>query len=334
MDIKTKHLAKQRDISAISATPAFPRILKIDTCNVCNYRCIFCPQSKQVNKIGSIDHDLCKKIIKDGYDAGARELCVSATGEPLVNPKLEEYIAYAKELGYEYVFFNTNGYLLDEARGIKLLDSGIDSIKLSINAGRRSYDLIHGVDAYEKVIENLRIFDRLRKERGSKCKVYVSYVAVKQTVDEIEEVKADVADITDSFMYMNANNRGGSADAVTEELYGGDDDFSFQYPCSQLFNNVYVTSEGYMVACCQDFENNMVIADLHEMSVAEAWNCEYFVSLRERYLKGDIKGTLCENCINNTHNPVTPWRAEYAGYDISEERTKDLHDRVAKLINR
>lgn len=334
MDIKKKHLEKQRDLSACNVTPPFPRIIKIDTCNVCNYRCIFCPQAKQINKIGSIDDVLCRRIIKDAYDAGARELCVSATGEPLINPRLEEYIAYAKQLGYEYVFFNTNGYLLDHERSVRLLDSGIDSVKISINAGRKSYALIHGVDAYDKVLENLREFDRLRRERHSNCKVYVSYVAVKQTTEEIEEVRKAVEGITDSFMSMNANNRGGSADAVTDEIYGGDDDFSFQYPCSQLFNNVYITSEGYMVACCQDFENNMVIADLHEISVAEAWNCEAFVSLRSRYLKGDIKGILCENCIHNTHNPVTPLNTKYAGYDISEDRTKDLHARIAQLIKR
>ena len=104
-ELEHKYLNKQRDHSGISVTPPFPKIVKIDTCNVCNYGCLFCPQAKQYKKVGNIDDALCKKIIKDSYDAGGRELCVSSTGEPLLNPRLEEYISYAKELGYTYVFF-------------------------------------------------------------------------------------------------------------------------------------------------------------------------------------------------------------------------------------
>lgn len=332
MDIKSKYLTKQCYSKEYNSSPSFPRILKIDTCNVCNYRCIFCPQAKQINKIGNIDEELCKKIIKDSYDAGARELCVSSTGEPLLNNKLEDYISYAKNLGYEYVFMNTNGYLLDDKRTEKLIESGIDSVKISINAGRKSYQLVHGVDAYEKVIENLRNFDRMRKEKNSGVKVFVSYVAIKQTVDEIEEVKNDTSKYIDSFMYMNANNRGGSADFVTDDIYAGDDEFTYRFPCSQLFNNLYVTAEGYMVACAQDFENNMVIADLHDISVSDAWNSETFVNFRENYLKGNIKGTLCENCVNNTHKLIKPLNKKYSGYEYSVDRVEDVRNRINELV--
>lgn len=119
--LKDRYLHKQRDLSAKMLYPQFPNIVKIDICNTCNYRCVFCPQATQRNetKIGCIDTELCRKIICDSYAAGARELCLSMTGEPLLNPELEDFIAYAKKLGYTYVFFNTNGYLLTEARAKK-----------------------------------------------------------------------------------------------------------------------------------------------------------------------------------------------------------------------
>lgn len=123
-ELRDRYINKQRDLSAISYRPPFPRIIKIDICNTCNYACIFYPQAKQTSKIGSIDDNLCRKIIDDAFEAGAREICLSSTGEPLLNKNLESYIALCKDIGYEYVFFNTNGFLLDEKRSLKILKGG------------------------------------------------------------------------------------------------------------------------------------------------------------------------------------------------------------------
>ena len=92
-----------------------------------------------------------------------------------------------------------------------------------------------------------------------------------------------------------------------------------------------MTSEGYLVACCQDFENNMVIADLNEMSIADAWNCNKFVEFRRQFLKHEYKNLLCDNCLNGTHNPITPIDYEKAGYQHSDTRCKDIKERIEIL---
>lgn len=335
MSIKERYLAKQKELKYVSVSPRFPRILKIDICNICNYNCIFCPQSKQINKIGCIDDNLCIKIIKDAYEAGARELCLSSTGEPLLNPNLEFYAAYARNIGYEYIFFNTNGYLLDERRANKIITEGaVDSIKLSINADEKSYYLVHGVDGFQKVISNLKNLYNIRNKEGSKCKISVSYVAVKQTRDEAESLRNKISDICDEFMVMNANNRAGSISEVDGELYAGRDEYSYSYPCSQLFNNAYVTAEGYLIACGQDFENQLIVGDLNKENIKNAWNNENFTELRKKYLDGNIKGLLCFNCINGCSEEVRPLNKELAGYKECESKKKALDKRIEELISR
>lgn len=331
MGITEKYISKQKDFSELGVKPSFPKIIKIDICNTCNYSCIFCPQSKQTGKVGSIDDDLCVSVIRDAYCAGAREICLSSTGEPLLNKNLPRYIIEAKKVGYTYVFFNTNGYLMDERWSRDVICGGVDSVKFSINADKESYNLIHGVDAYDKVISNLKIFDRIRKETGSDCRLYVSYVATKYTQSGVKQVSDDVSSYADEIMVMNANNRGGIADEVDDDLYAGDDMYSYSFPCSQIFNNLYVTAEGYVVACCQDFENNLVIADLHDMSVKDAWNCESFVSFRRRFLNQDYAGLLCDNCLNNTHNTISPLNNKVSGYEHSDKRIADIRRRIRLL---
>lgn len=332
MDFKKKYIEKQKDLTMKGVCPPFPRIVKIDVCNTCNYSCIFCPQSKQVNKKGSIDKDLCMKIIKDSYAAGARELCLSMTGEPLLNNNLEEFIRYGKKLGYEYIFFNTNGYLCDKNRGRSLLESGIDSIKFSINANEKFYHLIHGVDGFQKVIENLRNLYSYRVEISSTCKIYVSYIAVKPTIHATEQLKVYIQDYCDEFLIMNANNRAGSISELDKGLFAGNDEYSFCFPCSQLFNNVYITAEGYMIICCQDFENMTVVADLNYESVDQAWNNKRFTEFRKKYLEKDLKDTICYNCVNNSNIKAKPFLQEYAGYQESIAKINNLNNRIKELL--
>ena len=107
MNLKEEFIYKQHGNSEfIVSDPPFPKKLKIDICNSCNYNCIFCPTAIQYNKKNNIDDSLCKRIISDAYNGGAIELAFSSTGEPLLNPKLEEYILFSKNLCYEYVFVN------------------------------------------------------------------------------------------------------------------------------------------------------------------------------------------------------------------------------------
>lgn len=62
------------------------------------------------------------------------------------------------------MFFNTNGYLLTEERSEKLIKAGLDSIKVSVNASK-SYALVHGIDAFNHVVDNIKAFDGFRHRK-------------------------------------------------------------------------------------------------------------------------------------------------------------------------
>ncbi|MBD5456797.1 MAG: radical SAM protein [Lachnospiraceae bacterium] len=334
MNFKERYLKKQREKSNIMAMPPFPRIVKIDICNICNYSCIFCPQAKQSGKSGNIDDQLCLKVIEDSYHAGAREICLSSTGEPLLNPNLEKYISWAKEIGYEYVFFNTNGYLMNKVRAENILSAGVDSIKFSINAGSaENYKLIHGIDGYTRVIDNLIQLSEIRNKYAIECKLYVSYIALKPTLQEAELLKSKIASYIDDFVVMNANNRGGSI-AEIEELFVGNDDYSYSYPCSQLFHNMYISAEGYVNICCQDFENLAVVADVNEVDVKRAWNSNEFVAFREKYLMRDLEGTLCKNCIYGGKEYVIPLDKAKAYFKEDNTKKEKLQKRIITLTEK
>lgn len=258
-------------------------------------------------------------------------MCLAMRGEPLLNPHFEEYVRYAKELGYSYVFTNTNGYLMDRERGKKLLEAGLDSVKVSVNAASSSYALVHGIDGWEKVRKNIMDFDMLRKSMGSDCKLFISYVAVKQTLEEIAIVKEELSPYVDEIVTMNANTRAGSIGEVEGKLYAGDDEYTMTFPCSQLFNTVNVTAEGYMITCCQDFDNLGVLADLNNIDIVSAWNCEAFVDFRRSYLRKQWGNTLCHNCMNGVNDKVVPITENCTFYKTNEKKIKNMNDRIEQL---
>ncbi len=327
MGLKETYIAKSRTDNAPSAAPPFPQKLKLDVCNTCNYGCLFCPTAVQSKVPGNIDDALCKKIIKDAYGAGARELAVTSTGEPLLNANLESYIRFAKELGYSYVFINTNGYLLNKARAKSLLASGLDSIKVSFNAGtRETYRLVHGVDGFERVVSNIKLFHSVK----GACKLYLSYCIIRQTEPEIPVFKALLADFADDILLYNANSRGGGD--IDARLLLGDDDYAFEYPCGQLFKTAVTTAEGYLLVCCQDFDKMTVIADLNQISIANAWNSESFVHFRQRHINRDFCGTICANCLTGSTDVVIPLNGAVAGYPRLNKKTADVQARIQSLI--
>lgn len=284
----------------------FPNTISIDVANVCNYRCITCPQAKQDRNPVFINTELCKKILMDAFCAGAKEVCFSIFGEPLLNKKLVDYIAFAKHLGYEYVFLNTNGFLATLDYMVPLLEAGLDSIKFSINTFKDKYKLFHGSGDFDTVYNNLKALVEYKKEKNLAVKIFVSTVAIKSTLSDIKLIQEAINTLVDEYLIKNAFNRGGAMGAEDDYLITDVVESTLKFPCSQLYTIATITSEGYLVICCQDFFNQTIMADLNLCSIQDAWNNEVFVNYRKNHNMGNIKGTLCNNCLNGVQDEVYP----------------------------
>lgn len=70
-------------------------------------------------------------------------------------------------------------------------------------------------------------------------------------------------------------------------------------PCNMIFNRLHVTYQGYLTACCVDFNNMMAIADLNTTPLKSAWNSSEFIELRRQHLEKNIGNNMCYMCIHN-----------------------------------
>ena len=304
--------------------------LLIEVTNHCNNKCIFCYNHcmKRIKK--NIDEKLCKKVLNEAYELGCREIGFYVTGEPLLNTKLGEYISYAKEIGYKYIYITTNGILANLNKVKYLYENGLNSIKYSINAENdEDYKFIHGTNNFEKVIKNLKDVYKWKLKNNIPLKVYVSYIATKYT-NNTKKIKDLFDKVCDEFVIMQAINQGGLMPNIKETLSNNvntEIDNTIKLPCNYPFNSVIVTVEGYLTACCMDFENFLAYADLNKQSLKDSWNNNIIKQLRKMHLENNVDGTICENCIKNNLNIPNPLNKELCKlekYDIFCNHLNDV----------
>lgn len=294
-------------------TPAFPRNCLVELSNFCNHKCIFCTNPRMERKKGRLSIDIYKKFINDAYELGLREVGLYTTGEPFVVKNINDYIKIAKDAGIEYIYITTNGALATPERLVSAVESGLNSIKFSVNAGsKETYKLVHGVDDYDKVIEHIKFISNYRKDNNINMRIMVSCVVTKflEDLDEKEKLKDTILPYVDEIAFWGVSGQMGQsleqlnliASSMTEDM----PPMGSAKPCSMLWNRFHLTHEGYLSLCCVDYENSLVYADLNIDSVKESWHNQVIKNMRKKHQKQTLDGTLCKNCLYGTRDEVYP----------------------------
>lgn len=146
----------------------------IETTNLCNLNCDFCIKNRRKNEIMTIQNF---KIILSKIKNYTNYIYLHILGEPLLNPKINEFILLASNEGFN-INITTNGYLINKIKGNK----NIRQVNISLH----SFDIKYNVEL-KKYLNN--IFDSA--EELIKNDTYVSlrlWVKNKYSEDIINEV--------------------------------------------------------------------------------------------------------------------------------------------------
>jgi radical SAM protein with 4Fe4S-binding SPASM domain len=111
-------------------------------------------------------------------------------GEPLLNEALPAMIRHLKKRKKPVeVLFNSNGILLDEPWQAKLIEAGLDELRISLDAASpEGYRLVRNSGKFERVVNNLRRFsNRLRLEKISKPRMSLWYLGTRENIAELPD---------------------------------------------------------------------------------------------------------------------------------------------------
>src|SRR5271154_6111416 len=109
-----------------------PVCLYLETTNRCNLLCTTCPRTyAELEPPADMSWELFTSIVDQLPDL--QRAVLHGVGEPMLVKNLPRMIRYLKDRGV-YVLFNTNGTLLAPKRRQELIDTGLDELRVSLDA--------------------------------------------------------------------------------------------------------------------------------------------------------------------------------------------------------
>jgi hypothetical protein len=267
-------------------SPILPEIVQIESTNLCNAKCVFCPRDDMHRTQGIMSFELFRKIVDECADLGIAHVRVHNYGEPFMDRRLSEKVRYAKQKGIREVGMISNGSLITEHVAREIIESGLDAINISVDAsGREVFDATRLGLNYDKVIANIERLVRIRAELGRKRpKLILSFVRQNNSTDEqafIEHWRgiADKIHITDLHNWAGTLNR----------------ESDVNYPCYRPWLTFTVLWDGRVSLCCADFDGRTVLGDLNTATIREIWNAERYVAARRAHLESGGPD-ICRSC--------------------------------------
>jgi MoaA/NifB/PqqE/SkfB family radical SAM enzyme len=109
-------------------------------------------------------------------------------GEPMMVKNLPRMIRYLKDRSV-YVLFNTNGTLLAPKKRQELIDTGLDELRVSLDAAEaKSFLKVRGKNMFDRIVRNVGEFTALQREIGATTpRVSLWLTGLKETVDQLPE---------------------------------------------------------------------------------------------------------------------------------------------------
>lgn len=176
------HIAAER--GAVAA--AEPVCLYLETTNRCNLLCTTCPRTfEALEPPADMSWELFTAIV-DQFPRIAR-VVLHGVGEPMMVRALPRMIRYLKDRG-TYVLFNTNGTLLSERKGRELIDSGLDELRVSLDAAEPiAFRRVRGRDMFARIVGRVRAFRAMQRRLAAEETPRVSLwlTGLKETLGQL-----------------------------------------------------------------------------------------------------------------------------------------------------
>ena len=162
-----------------------PVCLYLEVTNRCNLLCDTCPRTfEELEPPADMSWPLFTRIV-DQVPNIAR-VVLHGVGEPMLVRDLPRMIRYLKDRG-TYVLFNTNGTLLQQKKFRALIDTGLDELRVSLDAAdRASYLRVRGKDFFNRIVRDVGAFTAFQKEIGATSPLVSLWLTgLKETVDQL-----------------------------------------------------------------------------------------------------------------------------------------------------
>jgi MoaA/NifB/PqqE/SkfB family radical SAM enzyme len=283
-----------------------PIVINFELWNECNESCVFCRSSdddiydanpqgsgKPIAK-GKMDFDFYKTVL----DSTANRLMMAIpyiNGEPLLSKDIYAAIQYAtdRRIG---TLIASNGVLLNARNSRKLLEAGLDCLKVHISGfSEPVHSIEHRRGSVEHIKENLVQFMRLRSEVGAKTIVVLDYILYQHNKHELEAARIFAYDLGLVFNIRPGNPKG----MEDSELPQSSAPLPTDKACDWLWTILSIDWDGAIYPCCDHvvWSNAERHGTVGVDDIVAAWNGIRARNMRSIHAKqGRTPLPICAQC--------------------------------------
>jgi MoaA/NifB/PqqE/SkfB family radical SAM enzyme len=298
-----------------------PKRLKVlvELTSKCNLRCGMCPLPVLRRPYEDMAWPLVEKAEREIHGLGLKLKWLHEMGEPLLYPRIDDAIRLFPEAS-----ISTNGLVLTEEVGAKLLASPLKRLRISVDSiDPKIYPQLRTGGDFDRLVDMTKKF--LEQAKGHPIRIEIQKMRSRQTMDETVD---DFRKLFELKKYKNAKviERTCEAFDVNEEtdLHG-----KF-YGCVQgaFFNWIVIFADGRVTHCCYDAHGDQVMGDLRTQSLMEIIEGDKLAAMQEAFEKRDFTNLpRCAECFK-WGGASTALNTVMQGVQMLPEGAKDVVRKV------
>ncbi|WP_411170407.1 radical SAM/SPASM domain-containing protein [Clostridium sp. MB05] len=275
----------------------------IETTNICNLSCNFCPKTSR--KLGFMSKEDFKKII-DKVKGYTNHIYLHLMGEPFLNKNLRDFLLIAEEANLK-VNITTNGTLINEVKSILISSKALRQVNLSLHSFEANdnnidfyeyinniLDFINEANRKSEVICALRLWNidtkdlkanndlnsnilRLIEEKLSLDFSLSEALIEKKNLKLKERVYLNMAE---KFSWPDIN-----LSLLSEEVF-----------CHGLRDQMGILLDGTVVPCCLDSEGKIPLGNIFTESLEDILKSERARNIYDGFSRRRAVEDLCKRC--------------------------------------
>ncbi len=291
--------------------------VRIEPTNLCNYTCVMCPRDTHDRDKGYMPMPFYTSVVDEVVMMGAKQITLVNFGEPFIDPTLEDKIKYASDKGLRtYIITNASLFHLpsqsDFAKksGEKMtkieaaVRAGLTEIRLSFyGADKEQYEKIMRGGKFEQVEKNIQMAVEMRKKYGLEITSPTTKKVMKSpeiSMFFLEFEKENSPQMTKFLEYTQ--NFADYIEVWKPHNFGNGREYREIKPekksCGRPASGpIQINWKGIVVPCCYDYNEEIPLGNVAQMTVEEMLKGPAYEKLRESHATGKFDMVpYCDNC--------------------------------------
>lgn len=303
-----------------------PVVYNIETTNACNMRCEMCPRTTMMTrKIETLDQETFERVVdqitpfsdeeleawesfvKEKYKIKPDEMSenhfflyiipkiiqLHGYGDPLLDKRMADRVKILSKKGF-MTYFSCNPANIDINKNLEMFENGLDYIKYSIETVDDSlHKKIRGKasdfsESYKKLIKLLEE----KEKHNYKTTIIITMLDLHRfnQGEEYEKLR-NAFEGLDVYIYLKSQDT-----QWYQNKFEGTKSVHWSEFCQHPWMSMTVKSNGEVVMCMEDFNNEIILGDARKESLYDIWNGEKYQQFRKDHFSL-TRGIKCtEQC--------------------------------------